>query len=59
MSLYPIAVELLEAERERLLRDHFETPPQGGIAQRAALGCDGCKRAIRVRAELASLKAEA
>lgn len=46
----PIARELLEAERERLLRDHYADDP--------SITCPGCQRAYAVAAELAVVAAE-
>lgn len=45
----PIATELLAAERETLLRDHYEVPAEDET-------CDGCLRANTVRNELAVIR---
>lgn len=45
-----IAIELLETEHERLMRDHYDDGSNNE--------CDGCARAHAVRDELATLKGE-
>lgn len=43
---YPVAMELLEQERQKLLRDHYDDGK--GI-------CAGCARAVAIRRELEGL----
>ena len=45
---YPIAIELLEVELERLKRDHYD--------DLINIDCDGCQRAHAVRQEITKLK---
>jgi hypothetical protein len=54
---FDIARELLDMERERLLRDHYDTVDGATADGETAddIGCDGCLRAIAVRAELEAL----
>jgi hypothetical protein len=51
---FEIAIELLEIEHERLLRDHYDTAPTESFVW----NCDGCIRARDVKAELDALKKE-
>ncbi len=48
MTAFPIAIELLDAELDRLEQDHYSDDKY--------TDCDGCKRAFEVRDEIRTLE---
>ena len=51
---FPVAMELLAEQLERLLRDHFDEPPTTAPAGWQS-SCSGCARAFAIRDELERL----
>ena len=54
---FEIAIELLEIEHERLMRDHYDDFPLDTYRESPHWNtCDGCGRAYVVKQELDALK---